>query len=181
MPDHTNRPAANATTANSTVRASNDLLVTNGMLQSPLSEPEADACDHTGVVDIVARGATEIGRSPERAFARDPDVRRELSRDFVAQAQSGFDRAQSRTDPAAGIVLAPNFRFGKPLQHQPVGQQRVVLDFHAQARLPTLADVGGRFHFELLWREPDHADRGERLRGTFSGIVADTDDPVPPA
>src|SRR3546814_11697368 len=84
--------------------------------------------------------------------------------ELVAQAETGFDLAQSAADSNRRIVLAPGFALDEPLADQPVGEQHFVFGFRPKPDLAGLAQVRGRFDFKLVRGKADDAERGISAR-----------------
>src|SRR5690606_1792993 len=83
------------------------------------SEPDAGASLQAGVLG--AFRAAQVCGVAGRAPPGHADIRRDLAADFVAQADPGFDGAQSGANAARGIILAPRRGLHPPLADEPVG------------------------------------------------------------
>src|SRR5690606_27316540 len=106
-----------------------------------LSEPDSNAGDDPGVVDILELSAALIRRAPVGALPHHPDIGSELTMELVAQAEPGLDRAQPTANSDLGIVLAPGLTFDQPLADQSIGEQHFVLGFRPDPDLAGLAQV----------------------------------------
>src|SRR5687768_17358271 len=98
----------------------------HGGLPSLMSEPDAQARHEAGVVDVLAVIATEIRGASKSTLTDYADIRSELAGELIAQAQTGLDGAQARTDAAACVVLPVEVELDQRLQDQPIGQQGLV-------------------------------------------------------
>jgi hypothetical protein len=88
--------------------------------------PEANAKDETGIIGIAAFLASEGGGLTERSRVRDSDIGRELSADFITDAQTAIDFGKARTDSATRVILAVEIQFDLRLCDQTVRDQEVI-------------------------------------------------------
>src|SRR5690606_29481778 len=130
------------------------------------SEPDPDARDNPGVLDVPGLRATLIRGSAVGALPDHADIGRELPMELVAQPETGFDRAQPAANSDRRIVLAPGFALDQPLADQPVGEQHLVLGFRADPDLARVAHVGGCLDLEPVRGKTDDAKRGIGARRT---------------
>src|SRR5690606_15785634 len=147
-----------------------------------LSEPDSNAGHDPGVVDVAGLPATLVRRSPVGTLPDHADIGGELPMELVAQAETGFNLAQSAADSDGRIVLAPGFALDQPLADQPVGEQHFVLGFRAEPDLAGVAQIGGGLDFELVRGKTDDAERaiGARRTAAKAEVMADAGDCVPP-
>src|SRR5690606_12356205 len=89
----------------------------------------------------------------EGAFAHDADVGGDLATDLITQAQAKFGGAQAGTNSPRRVVLPVELRLEQWLQNQPIGKQRLVLNFNPGRGLSRLADIGLCVDFESLGRD----------------------------
>src|SRR3546814_126037 len=101
---------------------------------SPL-EPDSDAGDDAGVLDVVQLFTPVVGSTAVGALPRHTDVGRELAMELVTQTEAGLQRAEAITNAALRIVLAPGFGFDQPLSDQAIGEQRLVLGLKRETGL----------------------------------------------
>src|SRR3546814_17070801 len=104
-PDQMNPATASTAMTDSPTRMSSVLRFTNAMVVVSL-EPDTDARDEAGVLDVVELCAPVVGGAAVSALPCHANVGRELAADLVAQEPAGLDRAQARTHPALPIPLA---------------------------------------------------------------------------
>src|SRR3546814_14996030 len=124
-PDQMNPATARTAMTDSPTRMSNVLRFTNAMVVVSL-EPDTDARDEAGVLDVVELCAPVVGGAAVSALPCPANVGRELAADLVAPAQAGLDRPQARTHPTLRIVLAVvGLGLGQPPQPEAVGAQSV--------------------------------------------------------
>src|SRR3546814_6465603 len=64
--------------------------------------------------------------SSDLSLPRDADIRRELARNLIAQAQAKLDARQAMADAAFGHVLKGDLGFGDRLKDQPLGDPLVI-------------------------------------------------------
>src|SRR5690606_34343107 len=121
-------------------------------------EPDSKARNETGVIGRMAVLFPESRCLSEGAFAHDADVGRKLATDLIAQPQAKFPGAQAGANSPRRVVFSVELRLEQWLQNQPIGEQRLVLNFNPGRGLSRLADISGCFDFELVGRKPDHAD-----------------------
>src|SRR5690606_29347236 len=84
----------------------------------------------------------------------DPDVRRDLPPDLVAQTQPGLARAEACGDAALRIVPAVEIELQVRLEDQAIGQQQLVLRLDPERRAAGLADVRRCLDVEPVRCEP---------------------------
>src|SRR5690606_33693989 len=108
------------------------------------------------------------------------DVGRELAGDLVAQAQPGFDRAQSGADAACEVGLAVRFGFGAPLQDHALAEQGVVLHFQPCGGAAAFAEVDGGRDLDLEGRQSLNSDRQPVGVRVFAEIVTNDDKHILP-
>src|SRR3546814_13387447 len=75
---------------------------------------------------VVARRARYPRRTSQLSLPRDADIRRELARNLIAQAQAKLDARQAMADAAFGHVLKGDLGFGDRLKDQPLGDPLVI-------------------------------------------------------
>src|SRR3546814_903867 len=98
------KPAVPATTTSGTPINQTRLRVFGCMYVLP-SEPDSNAGHDPGVVDVPGPCATLVRRSAVGTLPDDADIGSELPMELVAQAETGFDLAQSAADSNRRIVL----------------------------------------------------------------------------
>src|SRR3546814_21046669 len=98
-PDQMNPATASTAMTDSPTRMRSVLRITNAMVVVSL-EPDTDARDEAGVLDVVELCAPVVGGAAVSARPCHANVGRELAADLVAQAQAGLERAKADTHPA---------------------------------------------------------------------------------
>src|SRR3546814_5911285 len=105
--------------------------------------------------------------SSDLSLPRDADIRRELARNLIAQAQAKLDARQAMADAAFGHVLKGDLGVGDRLKDQPLGDPLVIAALEPltdvalvrqEQRPIDLEPIGGES------REPQHGLRRRRDR-----------------
>src|SRR3546814_8878927 len=134
------KPAVPATTTSGTPINQTRLRGVGCMYVLP-SEPDSNAGHDPGGVDGPGPCATLVRRSAVGTLPDDADIGSELPMELGAQAETGFDLAQSAADSNRRIVLAPGFALDEPLADQPVGEQHFVFGFRSEEHTSELQSL----------------------------------------
>src|SRR5690606_1033291 len=104
----------------------------------------------------------------------DSHIRRDLSPNLVAKAQSDLPLRKTRCDASLGVILREPAHLDARLQYQTIGDQERVLGLQACSCLSRLGEVGRGLHIEAVRRGALHPDGGPCSRWSRVGVLPDS-------